>query len=296
MAFQRWRVWQWVLVSLVVGAALGLVALQGPSEEPASQSMSVAEFVRGINRRTESGGSVFTDIVIQPARLDPTGRPVQMVTFHELRRHIKTGKWDPVVDYWMAAPIPFFARPPTPEFRVADFLKGKQKEMPSLKYTYAWWAPAALPGDIEAHPWQKPATMFAVVLGLSVLLIGIAWPLVIRLLVKLGLGNPEEEAGIDLSKVSSRGAAPAIAATSPTSDEQARLDALNAELEAKVSGMLINQDAEDEAAEIRAEEAAVRQLSNTSGVDETPTAQPKEDRDFTGGVFYPVARPGGKKD
>ena len=299
MALQRWRLWQWVAVSLLVGASLGLVATGEPADEPEGQSMSVSQFVSRLDRRTDAGDSVFGDILIEPARVSASGPVMQKVTFTEVRRHRETGKWDPVVKWWMAAPIPFFAKPPdgNKNWRVADFLAAKAKEIPSLDYGYAWWQVAPLPDDTERRWWQTTKATFGIVMGASVLVIGILWPLTIRLLVKMGFGNPDVEPdGVDLSKVSSRSAAPVITAAGPTQGDAERLAALNAELESKVSGMLIDDNQRDEDAETREEEEAIRRLSDKPVEPITAEAAKSEDKDFTGGEFYPVARPHVKKE
>jgi len=298
MALQRWRTWQWVAVALLVGAALGFVATREPADEPEGQSMAVSDFVRRIDRRTDAGDSVLTDILIEPARLTANDKPMQKVTFKEMRRHRETGQWAPVAQWWMAAPIPFFARPPegNKNWRVADFLAAKAKDIPSLDYQYAWWQVAPLEKDTERKWWQTTRNMFGLIVAASVLIIGVLWPITIRVLVKMGFGDPDVETeGIDLSKVSSRSETP-LAAAVPTADDAARLEALNAELEAKVGGMLVDDDRRDEEAEIREEQEAIRKLSSAPVEPVAADAAKAADRDFTGGEFYPVARPHVKKD
>jgi hypothetical protein len=237
--------------------------------------------------------SVITE---SPLSVRMSMRCTNCVTFKEMRRHIKTSEWAPVASWWMAAPIPFFKIPPRQEFRVADFLQDKAKEIPSLQYRYAWWQVSTLPVDPERKWWQTPGAMFGFCVGASVLLIGIVWPIVIRLLVKMGLGNPDEEpAGIDLSKVSNRSPAPSLAATAPIREGAAQLDALNAELEARMGGIAIDSSGRDEEAEIREEQEAIRKLSNAPVEPVAVDTKTDDEADFTGGEFYPVARPHVKK-
>ena len=284
---------------MLVGAVLGFVATREPTDEPEGQSMPVSQFVQRIDRRTEAGESVLTDILIEPARTSANDTAMQKVTFREMRRHRETGQWDPVAEWWMAAPIPFFARPPggNQNWRVADFLAAKAKDIPSLDYQYAWWQVAPLENDTERKWWQTTRNMFALIVAASVLVIGVLWPIAIRVLVKMGFGDPERETdGFDLSKVSSRSEAPLVATTGPAEGDAARLAALNAELESKVGDMLVDEDRRDEEAEIREEQEAIRKLSNAPVEPVASEAAKADDKDFTGGEFYPVARPHAKKD
>jgi hypothetical protein len=261
--------------------------------------MPVSQFVQRIDRRTDSGDSVLTDIVIEPARTSANDKAMQKVTFKEMRRHRETGQWAPVAEWWMAAPIPFFARPPggNQNWRVADFLAAKAKDIPSLDYQYTWWQVAPLENDTERKWWQTTRNMFVLIVAASVLVIGILWPIAIRVLVKMGFGDPDVETeGIDLSKVSSRSEAPLVTAAGPTADDAARLAAINAELEVQVGGMLVDDDRRDEEAEIREEQEAIRKLSNAPVEPVAAEAAKVADKDFTGGEFYPVARPHVKKD
>jgi hypothetical protein len=288
-----------VAVALLVGAVLGFVATREPTDEPEGQSMAVSQFVQRIDRRTDTGDSVLTDILIEPARMSANDEAMQKVTFKEMRRHRETGQWEPVAEWWMAAPIPFFKIPPggNQNWRVADFLAAKAKDIPSLDYQYAWWQVAPLENDTERKWWQTARNMFGLIVAASVLVIGILWPITIRVLVKMGFGDPEiETKGIDLSKASSRSETPLVAASGPTQDDAARLAALNAELEAKVGDMLVDEDRRDEEAEIREEEEAIRKLSNAPIEPVAAETAKADDKDFTGGEFYPVARPHVKKD
>jgi len=137
-----------------------------------------------------------------------------------------------------------------------------------------------------------PRNAWLMSMGGSVLLIGVVWPQVIRMLVKMGLGNPEvpQEAGYDLSKVQQR-PTERPAAPVATEEDAAELAAFNAQLESKVGGMKIVDEKRDETEERRQEQAVIRKLSDAPLERQDADKKPDEEKTF-GGEYYPVARPG----
>jgi len=282
MSVQGWKWWQWLFVSLVVGGIVGLVLTTRDIDDPSLPSLSLGNFLNKLRLRTESGEPIVTKIRVSPITRDNVGTPTQVVTFWEKLKNKETGSWDPVRQYRVYTKIPVFPKAPRADYGISDYLADQKKEFPALDTGYNWW--------------QVPRNAWLVSMGGSVLLIGIIWPQVIRLLVKMGLGNPElpQEAGYDLSKVRQRSTARAAAPVA-TSEEAAQLAALNAQLESNVADMLIAEDERDEAEERRHEQAVIRKLSDAPLEPQETDTKPEENKNF-GGEYYPVARPSTRDD
>lgn len=322
MSVQRVRWWQWILISIAVGAVFAYVWVDTSADLYSAPSWDRTKFIRELRRKNENGESTIRDIVVEPLKTNVQGDPVQRVSFKVFLRNVKTEKWEQAEDGSMIASVPFIASAPHNDYRVMDWLNEEKKNNPGLKYTYAWWKVSGMtpdnmekanlerffqrpsdkkpltffqrPADRELHFWQRPGNAWLTAIGASVLLIGVLWPMVIRLLVKMGLGQPEEEPGVDLSKVRSS-SKPEPVRAGVTTDDLNDLDALNARLEENVAGMLINQDELDEEEERRVEEAVVRKLEAQRLEAQQTSGKPDEPKDYKG-EFYPVARPAGKKD
>lgn len=332
MSVQRVRWWQWVVLSLVVGAVFAWVWVDTSADLVSPPGRGRDWFISELRRKTETGEPTLRDIVVEPLKTNVLGEPVQRVRFKVFARNIKTEKWEQMEDGSMIVPVPFIAAAPHQDYRVADWLKEQKEKNPAIDYTYAWWQVSGMlpdnmegetlqkffqrpadkkpwfwqksddrslyfwerPYDRELHFWQKPANAWLTAMGASVLLIGVTWPMVIRMLVRMGFGVPEDELGVDLSKVKSS-ARPEPVRAGVTDADLSDLDSLNARLEANVAGMLMSQDELDDAEERRAEEAVVRKLEAQRLESQQANAKPEEPKDYKG-EFYPVARPAGKKD
>jgi len=231
-------------------------------------------FRRNLLSRTDTGESRVSDIRVRPAVKDLQGNWVDSLSFRLATRNKDTEKWEIVEQYQVRFQRPPYGDSPAGS-SIIDYLKARQANTPTLVYSY--------------QAWREPRWVWAISLGGSVLLIGVIWPLVIRLMVRLGLGQPERaiEKGYDLSKVSSRSAAPAIVAA-PVAD-RSELDALNAKLEENVAGMLIAEkpaDVDDESPEAE----VIRKLDAQPAEPPAPAAPAQDDQDYRG-EYYPVAKP-----
>ncbi|MGN6503922.1 MAG: hypothetical protein ACTHM6_00010 [Tepidisphaeraceae bacterium] len=287
MAFQRWRWWQWMAVAIVVGGLLGFVFNMQDVDDASIQSVSPGQFIRKLQFRTDQGKPIVTDIRVSPAMKDAAGHVVNAVTFWELQKKKTTGTWEPVREWRFYAGVPFYTRAPRPDYSILDFLAEKKKDIPALDYSTRWW--------------QVPRTMYLLCIGGSVLVIGVLWPMLLRALVRAGLGAPEEvDAGIDLSRVSSSSEDIPIPTRAAVSEEdRGKLDALNAALESNVAGMTIGDSKPAEpasAAEVAKQEQAIRELPNAPLEHAPAAAAPKPTDDDYKGEYYPVARPAGKRE
>jgi len=315
MSVQRVKIWQWVLLSIVVGIGLGYAWItQSDLEGPGS--VAPRAFYSSLSGITETGEPVVRDIVIGPMLRGPNGKLVQRVQYNRVLRNRETKEWEPVPGDTVVE-VPFVKTNPDPDNRLSDYLDALREKVPAMTYSRAHLqvstleAPIdtsaerpgiftrmknaylrGLPDDRELKFWQKPSYAWLLSIFGSVLVIGVLWPLTIKALVKMGFGLPEEE-GVDLRQASSSGSSPTIAAAVVTQADQDALADLNAKLEANVAGMLIDDDDEDEAEERRQEAATIKKLTGQA-VEAQNAAQPEQPKDYTG-EFYPVVRARGEK-
>ncbi|HEY0010036.1 MAG TPA: hypothetical protein VGB55_15015 [Tepidisphaeraceae bacterium] len=299
MSLQKLRVWQWCIIGAVLGAAVAFVWTSENVEDLTVPNRELSAFLRGINQRTDTNQPIYTDIRIDPVKLDQSQKPIQSVTFSELMKHKETGQWEPVRKWRTMAPIPVLARSPNKDYRLSDYLAERKKDIPELSYTYNWWKISNVPAgyaDRELHFWQRPNYAWPIAIAAGVVLIGIIWPIIIRLLVKAGLGYPEEpKDAFDLSQVAVTSAGVEAPKTVSAAESQKLAD-LNAQLEENVAGMMIQDEQADEAEERRQEEAVIRKLEGKRlEAQASANANDGKDKDFKG-EYYPVARPIVKKD
>lgn len=283
MSVQGWKWWQWVLVSLFIGVLIGWTLTNRELDDPSVPSTSLGSFMQKLRMRTDTGEPVLTKIRVSPLVADDAGKMVQVVTFWERLKNKETGHWDPVRPYRMYTHVPVFPKAPRADYGIVDFLADQKKEIPALDAGFGWW--------------QVPRNAWLLSIGGSVLLIGVAWPLCIRAMVKLGLGNPEApaEAGYDLSKVTARPTLRPAGPVAPNEADAAELAAINARLQSNVSDMLVKAEKRDDEAERRAEAAVVRKLSDVPLETPDTPATRNDDKSF-GGEYYPVARPVNKSE
>jgi hypothetical protein len=196
MAIQNIKRWQWILVSLVVGYALGYIQ-HLPTEnwqKVFGDTIPQRQFEEGLTRE-QSGLRWFRNIVVYRDRVEAGGKNVpvyivagdyfngkfetqngQQVAVWRPRCYIAEGPYQPISG----------SADPQGMKTVIEYLKGVQ----GVSYTYAWW--------------RDPRWGIAFWTVGSLLLIGGIWPTVINLLVFGSLFRPAEEKGIDLSKVSAQ--------------------------------------------------------------------------------------------
>ncbi len=315
MSVQRVKMWQWLILSVVVGVVMGFFLLSA-EDLGGSGTLSRTEFYRLVRSQTDDGKPVIHQIVISPIFQDVTGKSVQRVNFMMRLKDRQTGVWTDLPGD-TTADIPYIKTNDNPDNRLSDFLAILKKDRPELDYRFSWWQVSGLkplatpatttgggvraffrgsyPEDREISWWQYPRGAWMVIILASVLLIGVIWPMVIRLLVKLGLGMPEDQTtGVDLSKVSSRSTTDAPARTGMTDDDMDVLGDLNARLESNVAGMIVDDDALDHDAEQKAEAAVIKKLSNQPAERAADESTPAKPKDYTG-EFYPVVKPGTSK-
>ena len=278
MSLQGWAWWKWVVVSLIVGALIGWTLTNREPDDPSLPSTTLTSFLNKLRLRTDGGDPVVAKIRVGPLVTDNAGKKVQVVTFWEKLKNRQTGNWDPVRQYRLYTAIPLFPKVPQPNYGIVDYLADAKQQMPGLDAGFSWW--------------QVPRNAWLISMGGSVLVIGVLWPLTIRMMVKLGLGNPEvaDDAGYDLSQTRTRPSNAVVVPQGISADAQAQLAALNERLEQHVGDMLIGDEKPDVAKERKAEQAVIRKLSSVPAEQNEPTGQQEKPISFDG-EFYPVARP-----
>lgn len=283
------RQWQWVLISLALGAAIGSVRnwmaadLEGRFGEPINSQARFEESLTNI----VAGRPCFDHVRVYRASVpDHHGASKQafIVTGDYFNGQFEssagrlTAEWRPAffvadVPYQPKTSLDALGRPElTARFRaiaqptVCDFLDVVSRAR-GTSYTRARWMELGILG------WM----------ACSFVLIGVIWPATINLLVYGSLRRPAETKGIDLSKVKpAPGPAPAPA---PTADDLARLR----ELEAAPEGAAADAPAAPAGVAIASSE-----IKPLAGGDAEPVAAPaeREATEFAAAKedYYPTAK------
>jgi hypothetical protein len=229
MRLERVQRWQWVVVSLVVGAALAYARRSDPEsllarlgEGVADQRWFEEELLRKVPLADGSTLPAFGRLTVYPMTVYERGqrKPVHVVAGMYLTegRHrpgppvpttgpAPAGRLRP---YFYVAPAPFQStgdrqtgRLPAAGATVTDYLNSLKSQ--GVTYAYAWWA--------------DPRYAAAAWVGGSFLLIGVVWPTCVNLLAFGTLRRPREEKAESLWRVKASTPARAkqpIAATVPS--------------------------------------------------------------------------------
>lgn len=308
MMVQRIKIWQWILISLGVWGILGVFLissedLRGPG------SMNRTVFFRELHATTEDGKPIINDLLISPAIQSANGWLVQRVTFNRLMKNRQTGQIEQI-SADMIAEIPFLKNVNNPDNRIGDYLAELQTKMPDLKYGYAWWRVSGLqpdprkeksglmgwlqgglPDDRELYWWQYPRGAWIVLGVICVVSIGLIWPMVIRLLVRLGFGQPEDPVQTDPGHVSAESSSEIPAKSKMTQADQEELEALNARLESGLGNLPITGSASHEVQSGHHRSILAGASGQTISTESTPAmTNPDEPKEYVG-EFYPVAKP-----
>jgi hypothetical protein len=292
MWIEQVKRWQWLLLSVAVGALLwwslrpDTDSLAGYGEcinDPAAFEAALAGAAHGRARFTnvrvhrqlvdDGAGSAATVYVVSGDYCDGTPDPMDGTLHWRPRYFLAPARYRPHWNLYdfsgatggAAKALDQYQRIESPT--VVDFLR-LLRTAGVVSYTHAWWR------TYPAATW----------VGGSVLLIGVVWPTVINLLAFGRLTRPREEKGTDLSKVKNA-AAPAPAG--PSADDLEHLRELESELEAKLAGEAPAAPPEQPAAPPR--RAAVLTAAPAGPA---PTDAPHDDTVFGAKAddFYPTER------
>jgi len=222
MSIRNVKRWQWILISLIIGAGFGYIQHLPTADWRSAfgNTISQQEFEEGLVRE-QSGLKWFRNVVVYPESIEDGNKQVKLLIvggeYFDGRLLEQNGKrvavWNPRC---FIAEGPYV--PITPNARskdtgtVIDFLK----TVKGATFAYAWW--------------RDPTWAIGLWTGGSFVVIGLIWPTLINLLAFGRLRRPMEEKGIDLSKVSS-------GTSRPVSPKEVDLEAaakMAAELEGKL--------------------------------------------------------------
>jgi hypothetical protein len=215
MRLERVQRWQWMAISVVVGAALAYARRDDPEALLSRLGEGVADqrwFEQQLQRRVPlaDGSTVpaFGRLTVYPLTLNERGqrthvhvvagmalveerprRPQLLPTTIPTSVPAGVGKLRP---FFYIAPVPFqpladrhAGKPPAEGATVRDYLNGLKSA--GVTYAYAWWADARY----AAAAW----------VGGSFLLLGVIWPTVVNVIAFGTLRRPREEKGVSLWRV-----------------------------------------------------------------------------------------------
>ena len=184
---------------------------------------------------------------------------------------------------------PIVRRVDDPNLTAQSYFKTLAESAPWIRFRYAWWA--------------EPVWVYVLWISGSIVVIGIVWPTILRMLIKAGYGTREEKVsqpsllsrmfgGPKSHRPQTAPAAPRPSPTQMSSEELARLDKMEQELQEFLKPTHRPEDDEDDALH---KAPAIRELNATPVT--TPTEEPKtqEQKDYAG-EFYPTVAHGKKKD
>lgn len=307
MTVQRIKIWQWILISLVVWGIVGFFLITSEDlSGPGSINRTV--FFRELQSTTEDGKPIINDLLISPAIQSANGWLVQRVTFKRLMKNRQTGEIEALPADTIAE-IPFLKNQANPDNRIGDYLAELQKKIPDLKYGYAWWRVSGLqpdpknpesgwegwirgglPQDRELFWWQYPRGAWIVLGIICVSTIGLIWPMLIRWLVRLGFGQPEDPDDSDLRHVSTQSDSGPTNPSKITQADQEALEALNARLATGLGDLQITGSQDQETQPGRSGPVFAVSGNNIPSEPDPPVNNPNEPKEYVG-EFYPVAKP-----
>jgi hypothetical protein len=272
----RW--WQWLGLSLLVGLLLGGARIywEGKSSDSAAVMIGQAQFESLLEAPDDRG---LGEITVYPPHDG----------FHFVAARQGNGR---SVVY--AAPVVF--RPKSPVTLAGKTLSFRDYlGQMSVGYRYVW-----------TDDWRVRLTMWV---GGSVAAIGIAWPLLLMLLIKLGLAPPApaREPAYDLDRFNAQEPAAAPTARAVTARDLEKLSVLEAELERNLRAGMAPLSSAPSAPSAAPQNISVEESSqltpgslrrderfSATRAEPPMTQKPKEDKSY-GGTFYPTVAHAPKK-
>jgi hypothetical protein len=191
MAIRNVKRWQWILIGVLLGVALGYVN-QLPStdwKQTYGEALTQHQFEQGLTK-LQSETPWFHGLVVHPERVEAGGKivPIYVVAgeYYDGRQELQDGKrvavWRPRC---FVAETPFVPVTPPADPLAEETVLAYLKAVPGVSFRYAWW--------------QDPKWGVSLWVGGCTLVVGLIWPTVINLLVFGSLTRPRE-AKADLSK------------------------------------------------------------------------------------------------
>lgn len=295
----RWRLWQWMLLGLFLGALGGIVRTAlGPGFDTTSNiTLNPLVFEQYVLNHRSGGKEVVAvrQLTVHPAFDDTgidwvTGVATLQYNAPEDPKNPKSPmkRWQDQQPFRFSTTVPYAPnrnrRGEEIPLRMGNlsqypdnraYLSAMVEKFPEadIHFRYAWWDQ----GNISLGLWTLSGFV----------LFGLIIPLIAR---QLSPRVPEEK-GVDLRKVRSSKPQPIIA-SGPSQADQDQLAALEAQLEQNLQGAF-PEDApalDDSATQSDAPAAApIRKLESAPVEASKPVEAPEEPREYTG-EYYPVAK------
>jgi hypothetical protein len=348
--------WQWIIVSLLIGAALGFINAN-TVDPPASRVLEPLNFEERLIQPAivDHGQKIpwISNIVVHPPQYVPrAGKTVQrqMVEFRliVLPQEGGTGKAElcSMLAPWPYIPTPHYGPrahlhyPGTTLYRAqpGDTMQsvltkqyGKYSSE-ALKafvtcnfYIFSRATSAAdiriVPGFIYYVPWNPadghsigdflreaaklgydasfqyrwmeiPKYVYPIWMGGSFLIIGLIWPMLLRMMLDQGLGRDHSQQ-FDLRRYKSSSPKPAAAAAGPTAQEQQRLIDLEQSMLASLKAQQASEPAPPPAP--APAPSPVVKLAGAAPASPQASESPEREKMYEG-EYYPVDRTGPDKD
>jgi prepilin-type N-terminal cleavage/methylation domain-containing protein/prepilin-type processing-associated H-X9-DG protein len=259
MNFQDLQRWHWVVIGLLVGAAVGWGRVMAMTDRAVGGPgfITQAAFEAKLRYPPVMGKPHIAGIVIHPRG------EVDLVSLRELDTETLQYR-----ERWFAAPRHYvpLGRPPVEGFSVRDFLMGESMTNAAIRFPSAWW--------------ESPIGAVAVGAAGAAFVIGGIWPFILNFIVRAGFGRKAKQPEYDLSRFKSE---PAREGEKEMTEEERRhLEELEAE-------MMAGLEQEKRSFSSRGERVSVgvRQLAEEA-VEAAPDAA-EEDKAYMG-EYYPVEK------
>lgn len=281
--------WHWLVIGVAVGVGISLWrgSIDAETALAGRSTLDVGEFERLLTRQTRSGQPMLKNIQVYPV-----GDGVYWLSAEQLRtrggRRWGGGGGDDdeqqYVPVKIRATTPFVPRANAsspnadPNGTIVDYLASLKASNPNVDYASRWW-------DVE----PMRTALFA---AAGAMLIGGVWPSLINLLIGAGYGKRSEkkEPEYDLSRFGQgMEESPAMRKPAATTEDLAKLRALEAELEKNIAGGAAGTTAptsDPPASSERRVESPVRKLTG-GPVELAVPEQPKEEKHYAG-EYYPT--------
>lgn len=268
MGIESLKSWHWAMIGLLLGFGAGYacVSLQGPPRAPVGMGQKEYELML----RTKP------DDPQTPALDEITVVPVGDVYWVSAqRRYVAAdGRHYEYRPEWLALkqrqyqPLGDFSERGGPGYDVRTYLADMTAKYPHIHFRYAWE--------------REPKYQLMMWTGGGLLLIGVVWPILLRLLIGAGFGKAPAEAKYDLSRFGGSGGGGEKQDEIMSEKDQRRLSELDAEMQRSLtaeSGPPLNASepppAESQPAELRGEALAA------------PPVETRTQKEY-GGEFYPT--------
>jgi len=258
----RW--WQWAALGAIAGGLLATLRLSAP--DIPIRTMGQDEFDNRTIEPLSDGLASIEDLQVRPGPgtgFTLTGRKLVNAGLH---------RWA-YVPFTLNVDTPYkpskTAWPALDEMpNVLAFLDLARQGNPTLNYSYAWWTVT----------W----VLILLYTGGGAMVVGGAWPVLLRWMLGAGLGPDKPEELMDLSRFG-EDEKPEGTAKAMTLADDAQLETAIAGLETSVSTEVVAAPPEKVA---QAKPEIIVALPETE-LPTAPTAEPEEDKEFAG-EFYPT--------